>query len=102
MVEAGQERGVPADVVALLADRRGGAHHQVVGLGKVDVRIALDQSPDRDRRELVGAHGLERSLARTADRCSDGVHNDGFWHLSGSCFGWGSAHGPLERPGFAC
>ena len=45
VVDPGQQRGVAADVVALLAVAEAAAHHDVVdGLGEVDVGVALHES----------------------------------------------------------
>src|SRR5581483_2908288 len=83
MVDAGQQGGVPADVVALLAHRGRRAHHHVVGLAEVDLRISLDQRAQRERGQLVGPDGLERALAGSPDRGTDGVDDHGFRHALG-------------------
>jgi hypothetical protein len=101
VVYAREQRGVPPDVVTLLADRRRRAHHHVVGLREVDVGVAVGQCPDPDRGQIVGTHGLERPLARAPDRRSDGVDDHGFWHLVGllvSGADTGDRPRPTERP----
>src|SRR4051812_150075 len=80
MVDAGQQRGVAADVVAGLAHLKAAAHHQVVGLAEVDLRVALDERAEGHRGEVVCADVFEGSLGRAADGRSDGVDDDGFGH----------------------
>ncbi len=81
VIEARDERGVAADVVGLLADGGGGAHHHVVGLGEVDAGVALDQRAQRGGSELVGADAYERALERASDRGADSVHDHCFRHV---------------------
>jgi hypothetical protein len=80
VVQAGEQRGVAPDVVALLPHAGGRAHEHVVGLGEVDVGVALDERPDRQRRQLIGAHSLQRALARASDGRADGVDDHCFGH----------------------
>ena len=62
-----------------------------VGLGEVDLGIALDQRRQRDGGEVVGAHVLERALGRAPDRRANRVHDDGVGHRSVSFFNHGAA-----------
>ena len=62
MVDARQQPGVAADVVALLARLEAAAHHQVVGLGEVDLGVAVDERLERHRGEVVRTDVLERPL----------------------------------------
>ena len=80
MIDPGQQRGVAADVVALLAGLEAAAHHDVVDLAEVDARVALDERLERDRGQVVRADVLQRSLDRAPDRGADGVDDDGFRH----------------------
>ncbi len=52
-------------------------------------RVALDQRLQRDRREVVGADGLQRALHGASDGRAYGVDDHCLWHLSLSPWGWG-------------
>ncbi len=80
MVDARQQLGIAADVVALLAGLEAAAHHQVVGLREVDPGVALHERLERDRGEVVRADVLERALDRAPDRGAHGIDDDGFRH----------------------
>ena len=84
MVDARQQRGVAADVGALLARLEAAAHHDVVGLGEVDPGVAVDERLQRHGGEVVRADVLEGSLDRAPDRRADGVDDDGFRHAGSS------------------
>jgi hypothetical protein len=86
MVDAGEQLGVAADVVALLAHREAAAHQDVVGLREVDLGVALDERLQGDGGEVVGADVLERALGRAADRGADRVDDDGVGHGVGLLF----------------
>jgi hypothetical protein len=80
VVDPGQQLGVAADVVALLAGLEAAAHHEIVGLAEVDLRVALHERPQRHGGQVVRADVLERSLDRAPDRGAHGVDDDGFRH----------------------
>ena len=82
VVEASQQHRVAADVVALLVVGKATAHHHVVRLAEVDVRVALDQRAQRDRGEVVSTEVAQRPFDRPADGRADCVDNDCFRHGS--------------------
>jgi hypothetical protein len=53
--QAREDRRRPADRQALVADLRRGRPHVVVDARRVEVRVALEQAPDRADDEVVGA-----------------------------------------------
>ena len=73
---------VTSDVVALLALREPAAHHDVVRLREIDPRVTVDQSTQRNRGKIVGAHVPQRPLDGTPNRRTDSVNNDRFRHGS--------------------
>jgi hypothetical protein len=87
MVEPREQRSVAPDVVALLAGPRCGAHQDVVGVREVDPGIALDQLPDRNRRQLIGSDCLQRASEGAPDGRADGVDDHCFWHVGISSSG---------------
>ena len=57
----------PRKVAIVLARLVGAAEDHVVELSPVDVRVAVDQGPDRDRCKVVGAtHEARRASGRSA------------------------------------
>ena len=54
----GEQSGHAREVAIVLARLVGAAEDHVVELGPVDAGIAVDQRPDRDRGEVVGADVL--------------------------------------------
>ena len=80
VVDAGDQLRVAPDVVALLALGEPAAHHDVVRLREIDSRVALHQSTQRNRGEIVGADISQRPLDGTPDRRADGVNDDRFRH----------------------
>ena len=83
VVDAREQAGVATHVVALLALAEPAAHHDVVGLGEVDVRVALHQRPERDGGQIVRADVAERPLDRPPDGGANGVDDHGFRHGCG-------------------
>ena len=80
VVEPGEHRDHPGQVVALLAGGLAAAEHQVVDLGRVQ-RGHLGQRGAHDLDgQVVGAHVLERALEGAADRRAGGGDDDGFRH----------------------
>ena len=77
--KAGEQPGHAREVAIVLAGLVGAAEDDVVELGPVDARVAVDQRADRDRGEVVGADAAERP-AVAADRGADGVADEGFGH----------------------
>jgi hypothetical protein len=67
------QRRVAAHVVALLVVWEAAAHHHVVRLPEVDLRVALDERAQRDRCEIVGTEVAERSLL-SPSRWASGLH----------------------------
>src|ERR1039458_7739300 len=82
MVDAGQQRRHATDVVAGLALPIAAAHHHVIDGAEVDLRVALHQRLQRNRGQVVGAHGPQRSLDGTSDWRTYGVCNHCFEQLS--------------------
>jgi hypothetical protein len=82
MVDARQQLGAAADVVALLAGLEAAAHDDVLGLREVHLGVALHERAQRHRRQVVGADVLQRALAGAPDRRPDGVDDDGFRHAA--------------------
>ena len=80
VVDAGEQRRVTAHVVALLPERGRGPHHQVVRLLEIDLRVSLGQRLYRDRRQIVGANGLQGAPDGAPDRGANGVDDHGFGH----------------------
>ena len=64
-----EQRRHARDVPVVLARLVGAAQDHLVERRPVDAREALDERADRQRREVVGAHGRERA-AVTAERRS--------------------------------
>ena len=95
--EAGGQRGVAADVDALLADLPDAAHDDVLDQRGIDAR-ALDQRLQRVCGQIDGVDGLEGSGVLTAaERGADGADDDCFAHgmVSLAELGWapgGAAH----------
>src|SRR5205807_8594825 len=56
-------------------------HHHVADRLRVELRVALDECLQRDRRQIVGPNGFERPLDGPADGRSDGVDDYGFGHV---------------------
>src|SRR6202022_4564407 len=81
VVDARQQQREAPDVVALLALAVAAAHHHVADRGLLELRVALDQRAQRYRRQIVGAHGLQRALGGAPDRGADGVDDYCFGHL---------------------
>ena len=84
MIDPRQQHGVAADVVALLPLREPAAHQHVVGLAELHARVAIDQRPQRNRREIISSDVAQRPLHRTPDRRPDRVNNHRFGHSSSS------------------
>ena len=68
-------RGHAADVAVVFAGLVGAAVVQVVDRGPVDAGIARDQRGDRQRGQVVGAHGGQRA-AVAAEGGADGVADE--------------------------
>ena len=79
----GEQPGHAREVAIVLAGLVGAAEDDVVELGPVDAGIALDQRPDRDCGEVVGADARQRA-AVAADRRPDCVADIGFGHSRGA------------------
>ena len=77
--QAGEDNRNVGRMALLLAGLVGAAQDHVVEFGPVDARVALDQRPDRDCREVVGADAAERAGV-AADWCPDIVADVGFGH----------------------
>ena len=77
--QAREQRRHARDIAVVLAGLVGAAEHDLVERGPVDVRIALDQRPDRDRGQIVGAHLGERA-AVAADRRADRIAQEDVAH----------------------
>ena len=77
--KAGEQAGHAGEVAIVLAGLVGAAVDDVVELVPVDPRIALDQRPDRDGGEIVGAD-MGEAAAVAADRRAHGVADEGFGH----------------------
>ena len=73
------QRRHSGEVAIVLAGLVGAAEDHVVELGPVDARIARDQRPDRERREVVAPDAAERSGV-AADRSANVVADIGFGH----------------------
>ena len=84
MVDPRQQHRVAGDVVALLVVGEATTHHHVVRLFEIDLRVALHQSAQRNRGEVVGANVPERPLDRPSDGRPDCIDNDRFRHGSSS------------------
>src|SRR3954469_37254 len=79
-VDPREELGVAADGVALLALLEPAAHHDVLRLGEVDLRVAVDERLERHGGQVVRTDVLERPLDRAPDRGANGIDDDGFRH----------------------
>jgi hypothetical protein len=78
--KAGGERGVTADVQALLADLAHASHDHVLDDGGIDARL-LDEGAERLRGEVDGVDGIERSgLLASPERGPHGFDDHGFTH----------------------
>ena len=77
---AGDERGHPRDVPALLADLRHAAHLHVLDLGGVEV-VPGEEAVHHLRDELVATDRAERAVP-LPDRAADGVDDEGLSHRS--------------------
>ena len=76
--QAGEQDRHAADVAVVLARLVGAAEDQVVDLLPA-TRVALDQRPQRNRGEVVGANRGQRP-AIAADRRPNRVADEGFRH----------------------
>ena len=81
VVDACDQCGVAADVVASLAGVGSVAHHHVDDRLRVELRVALDDRAQRHRGEVVGADRFERSLDGAPDGRADGVDDHCFGHV---------------------
>src|SRR3546814_10130476 len=69
--KAGEQPGHAGEVAIVLAGLVGAAEDDVVAVGPVHTRLAVDQRLDRDGGEIVGADMAERT-ALAADRGAGG------------------------------
>src|SRR5207245_10194920 len=81
VVDAREQQRESPHVVALLPLAVAAAHHHVADRALVELGVALDQRAQRDRREIIGANGLQRPLRGAADRRTDGINDDCFGHV---------------------
>jgi hypothetical protein len=80
-VDTRQQRRVAADVVARLALGEATAHHHVHDRAGIELRVAVQDRFQRDRREVIGAYRFERPLVGPPDGRAYGVDDHSFGHV---------------------
>ncbi len=79
MRKAGEQAGHSGEVAIVLAGLVGAAEDDVVQLVPIDIRVALNEGPDRNGGEIVGAD-VGKASAVAADRGAHSVADEGFGH----------------------
>src|SRR5262249_17147617 len=99
--KSGEQQRHAGDVAIVLAGLVRAAEIDLVERRPVDLGIALDQRPDGDRGEIVGAHFGERA-AIAADRGSGGIADERFGHAATPTRCFAAARAIGRRPAREC